>query len=126
MLSIESPPPPLLVVLVRYSTLELWEKESEPFFWLCKVASVLRIVEGPGEPAPFVHTWMSRSAWVLILVPSEHLVSPTLLLLLLPTLWFLVHPHPWSVRGFIVFFGRANPLQFGHIFIALEGSGCCS
>jgi hypothetical protein len=55
-----------------------------------------------------------------MLVPFEALVSPTLLLLLLPALWFLVHPHPWPVRGFIVFFGRATPLEFGCLFIAMK------
>jgi hypothetical protein len=100
----------LLVVLLQYSTLVLQAEESEPLFWLCKSASVLCIAEGPGEPAPFFHPWMSHCAWVLIMVLSEAVVAHALLLLLFPALWVLVPPHPWLAGGFVVSFGRATPL----------------
>jgi hypothetical protein len=61
---------------------------------------------------------MSRCAWVLILVLSEALVSPALLLLLLFALWFLVPTQPWSMGGFVVCFGNAVPLQFGRLSLA--------
>jgi hypothetical protein len=76
-------PPPPLVALVRSSTLSLWEKELEPLFWLCRVASIIQIVEGSGEPAPFVLMQLSFPAQSLILVRCEHLVSPSLSVLLL-------------------------------------------
>jgi hypothetical protein len=106
------------MVLEGSSTLAQRERESEPLFWLCIFALVLCIVEGSREPAPSVCTQMSRSIRVLILVPFESLASSTLLLHLLPALCFLGHPHPFSVRGFVGFFGIADPPQFGCIFLA--------
>jgi hypothetical protein len=110
----------LLVVLLQYSTLVLQEKELEPLLWLCKVSSVLCIAEGLRKPAPFFHAQVLRCAWMLILVLSEVVVAPALLLLLPPALWFLVAPHPWLARGVFFFFGHEAPLQFGWLSLVLK------
>jgi len=75
-------PPPSLVALVQSSNLGLQEKVLELLFWCCRVASILQIVEGSREIAPFSLVWLSYLAPLLILAHCAHLVSLYLLVIM--------------------------------------------
>jgi hypothetical protein len=106
------------MVLAPALTSMSMEKVSEPLFWLGRVVEMPRTAEGFGEPTPYVPARMSRSAQMLILVPSEPLVSPPLYLRRLPTLCFLGHPQPWPLRGCVGYFELLAPPRFGCPFPA--------